>query len=218
MTRSGRFFWLLIVTMMASGCSVFQPSVEQRLQRMQQTSETSDFADSDGALQNQLNELKQLRQQYPDNPGLWLQSGRLALKSGDCYAATVAFKQALGLEADDADIFLGLGVCADYNNNHPQAQQYYRRGISRYPRHWQLQNNLAYSRLLQGKSQQALNDLLYLAQQYPYPAVRHNLAIAYAMQGQFDQAYQIEAELYGEQQAMNNQLAYRHFHQRETAP
>lgn len=204
--------WLLFSFVM-TGCSVFQPSVEQRLQRIQTTTGQDGTELSPQSIQQQLNELQQLRQEYPQDARIWLQSGRLSLKAGDCYGATVAFKQALGLEAEDADIFLGLGICADYADNHDDAQNYYRQGISRYPDSWPLQNNLAYSRLLQGNVQQAFKDLKYLANVYPFPAVKHNLAIAFAMQGEFDQAYKIDLELYGEQQAIKNQSAYRHLYQ-----
>lgn len=193
--------WLIACSLWLASCSMLQPSADSRLQRLDAAENLS--------LDERRQALQQLRSQHPEHPNVWLQSGVLALQAGDCDASVVAMKQALGLGQKDRRVYLGLGICADKELRHDEAQSYYRQGVVLHPDDWSLQNNLAYSRLLSGDVKSASRDLQSLASQYPYPAVRHNLALALAMQGQLEQAYDIEVELYGAEQASSNQQAYR---------
>lgn len=186
---------------MLSGCSVLSfSSVEDQLQAVR------DNIDSHPLQAEQ--DLKDLKQQYPKNSEVWLLSGQLAMAKQRCDQAEIAFKQAQRYGSSQEIIFLGLGICADKNSEHMNAENYYRQGIERFPYSWRLQNNLAYSRLLRGQVVTATTNLISLSENFNQAEIRHNLAIAYAMQGDFERAYEIERLLYDEKTALKNRKAY----------
>jgi len=114
---------------------------------------------------------------------------------------------------------MGLGICADKQQQHPQAQDFYQQGLVLDNDNTKLKNNLALSYLFSQQPSSAIKLLEPISKHAPTSAsttplsiIEHqrllsNLSLAYTMNKQFDQAYEIDKELHGEYTAHKNKLA-----------
>lgn len=199
--------FIVFIIISTSACS----SLQTRLSKIEALNESDPVAANE--------KIAELKKTNPDDADIWVSAGRIALRQQRCERAKIAFQYALNMGSTREDNYLGLGICADKNNNHDLAKKYYTQGISSHPESWQLHNNLAYSYLLSADINTAIKNLTELNIRHTQPSIRHNLAIAYAMKGEFDKAFDIEQELYSEKIARNNQIIYRNmWQQKNTRP
>lgn len=101
-----------------------------------------------------------------------------------------------------------LGVLFDMQGRHPEAQAAYRRGIELAPDYVALRSNFGLSLALTGSTEEAIAQLVPVASSPRSDArVRQNLAFAYAMAGNLENALQLCRRDLDERNAQR-QLAY----------
>jgi len=114
------------------------------------------------------------------------------------------------LQADSRDYrsLNALGVVLDMRGQHAAAQARYRQGIEVAPDYVPLRNNFALSLAISGNPQEAIAQLLPLANSRSADGrVRQNLAFSYAMAGDLENALQVSRKDLDEQSAQR-QLSY----------
>jgi cytochrome c-type biogenesis protein CcmH/NrfG len=210
-TEKPSFISLLFIIMALPGCSTF--SANQIPDQLDQLD--IQFTSSPTKARTQLNELKT---EFKEDARPWVTSGYWSLKEDDIPRANIAFRQAHRLDAKNIQALMGLGICSDKQQLHPQAQDFYQQGLVLDNDNIKLKNNLALSYIL---SQQPISAIRLLE-----PISKHsstsssttllsitehqrllsNLSLAYSMNKQFDKAYEIDKELHGEYTAHKNKL------------
>lgn len=116
----------------------------------------------------------------------------------------------IALQADPRDYraLNAMGVALDMQGRHADAQGKYRQGIELAPDYLALRSNLGLSLAISGQPMEAIAQLAPLATARGADArVRQNLALAYAMAGDLENALQISRQDLTEQSAQH-QLAY----------
>mgnify|MGYP001615951892 CR=1 FL=1 len=114
------------------------------------------------------------------------------------------------LQADSRDYrsLNAFGVVLDMQGRHADAQAKYRQGIEVAPDYLPLRNNLALSLAISGNPQEAIAQLLPIANSRGADGrVRQNLAFSYAMAGDLENALQVSRKDLDEQNAQR-QLSY----------
>ncbi|MDP2332516.1 MAG: tetratricopeptide repeat protein [Reyranella sp.] len=114
------------------------------------------------------------------------------------------------LQADSRDYrsLNALGVVLDMQGRHADAQAKYRQGIEVAPDYLPLRNNFGLSLAISGHPQEAIAQLAPLAaSRLADGRVRQNLAFAYAMAGDLENALQVSRKDLDEQSAQR-QLSY----------
>lgn len=115
--------------------------------------------------------------------------GRVALAEGDAGAAEARFRAALVAAPDDVTALNGLAVALDLSGRHGEAAPLYARALALDPTNRAVMANKALSQALAGDPRGAADTLDTLARgPVAPPQARHNLALAYAMDGRFDEA------------------------------
>ena len=117
------------------------------------------------------------------------------------------FETALAM-SENARVYNGLGVAHDMLGEHATAQAFYGTGLKLEPGNLTLRNNLGLSLAIQGRFRQAI-EILRQAAADPRAGTRHrlNLALAYGLAGQFDEAAEI-ARIDLDEEAVRRNLAY----------
>ena len=114
------------------------------------------------------------------------------------------------LQADSRDYrsLNALGVVLDMQGRHADAQARYRQGIEVAPDYLPLRNNFALSLAISGHPQEAITQLLPLANSRTADGrIRQNLAFSYAMAGDLENALQVSRKDLDEASAQR-QLSY----------
>lgn len=195
-------YLLMTLIMVISGCA------------SQSQYKASDLASLDDLFTEQPSVARQkmivFKQQNPENSDIWNISGFWSVKEKNYARAGIAFRKSLQLNPDNPRALLGLGICADAEQHHFQAQTLYRQGLNIAPDDISLKNNLALSLLFTGDTNEALTLLEKLAQKVT-PAeeseqpderrIWSNLILAYAMNDRYSDAENIAVRLYGKDQA-----------------
>lgn len=199
---------LITVIILSSGCSTFSTSIDQQLQQLD-----VEYRQSPSQARSQLQTLKN---DHLNDARPWIKSGFWSLQENNIERARIAFIQARRLDNDNPDVYMGLGLCADEQKNHPQAQEYYQQGIELDNTHLKLKNNLAVSYLLSKEVTKAIALLELITRELPANTrlsqtekdrLQANLSLAYSMNRQLEEAYKIDKELLGEPAAQRNRLA-----------
>jgi len=206
--KLGILLLILLATMMSTGCSTFSSGIDQQLIQLD-----IEYKQSPELARTQLKELKD---DHADDARPWIKSGYWSLKEQDIERAGIAFRQARRLDNNNVEIYMGLGICADSQKRHIQAQEYYKQGLKLESYNLKLKNNLALSYLLSQEIERAIsllestiNDLSNTSPLTPSEKdrLRANLSLAYAMNNNPQQAYNIDKQLLGEPTAQRNRLA-----------
>lgn len=114
----------------------------------------------------------------------------------------------LQADARDYRALNAMGVALDMQGRHADAQGKYRQGIELAPDYLALRSNLGLSLAISGHSQEAIAQLVPLAAARGADGrVRQNLAFAYAMAGDLENALQVSRQDLTEQSAQR-QLSY----------
>lgn len=123
----------------------------------------------------------------------------------------LAEKQLQSLLRDDAGDYRALnslGICFDMQGKHAEAQATYRKGIELAPEFLSLRSNLGLSLAISGQPRDAIAQLAPIATGRGADArVRQNLAFAYAMAGDLENALQTSRRDIDESNAQR-QLSY----------
>lgn len=114
---------------------------------------------------------------------------QVLLARHDYAGALAAFDRAIARGADGPAALIGSGIALDGLGRHADAQDRYRRILSREPLNAAARNNLGLSLALSGDFSESLAVLEPLAREASaLPRHRQNLALAYALAGQEDKA------------------------------
>lgn len=211
-TAKPSLFSLLLIIIALPGCSTF--SANQMPDQLDQLD--IQFTSSPDKARAELNELKT---EFKDDARPWVTSGYWSLKEDDITRANIAFRQAHRLDAKNIQALMGLGICSDKQQQHPQAQDFYQQGLVLDNDNIKLRNNLALSYILSQQPSSAIKLLEPISIRSPTSSsfvplsiteqqrLLSNLSLAYTMNKQFDRAYEIDKELHGEYTAHKNKLA-----------
>ena len=203
---------LLFISVALPGCSVFSANqIPDQLDRLD-----IQFTSSPDEARAELDELKT---EFKSDARPWVSSGYWSLKEGDVERAHIAFRHAHRLDAKNIKALMGLGICADKQQQHPQAQAFYQRGLVLDNDNIKLKNNLALSYIFSQQPKLAIKllepivnnraSVLSTATASPteLTRIRSNLSLAYTMNKQFRKAYEVDKELHGEYGAHKNSLS-----------
>jgi Flp pilus assembly protein TadD len=147
----------------------------------------------------------QILQHQPDNARAAERMGSFALRQGRLFIARDYYTRATELDPGLWSAWNGLGIVADEEGDHSQAQAYFLRGLALIPGHPRLLANLGWSLLLAGHYEAAerrLQESLVTAPDVT--TTRSNLALAIAMQGRYEDARRIYLTIYDDAVTANN--------------
>lgn len=117
------------------------------------------------------------------------------------------YKKMIHQYPDDPWALSGLAVCLDLDGQHGIAQGWYHKALEKDPRNVKIKSSLGLSLAISGNPQEAIDILLPLSQGSETNAnVRHNLAIAYALNGNKELARTTFANDLTPEQIENNML------------
>lgn len=120
--------------------------------------------------------------------------GKLYIDSGEYDKAGEAFQRGLITKPDDLDLGIGLAVAKDMRSQHAEAQAIYQRVMAQHPDAdlTNLRTDLAMSYLLSKQTARAIELLRSDAAKPNAPSVtRHNLALAYGLEGRDNEAREL---------------------------
>jgi len=130
----------------------------------------------------------------PNNVTVLRNLGRAYVGLGNAEKAEEAYEAALTVDPSDTRILSGLGVAYDLGGDHETAQRHYRAGLAISPLDIDLQNNLAYSLILDKNYAEAVAILEPIVNRpNATPRQRQNLAMAYGMLGREDDVRKVAA-------------------------
>lgn len=136
--------------------------------------------------------LKQGEKYHGDHRDLKLEIGKAYLAMNDPHNALKAYQVVLKEDHKMLRPLNGVAVAYDLLKNHEEAQKWYHEALSVEPHAHKTLSNLGLSYALGGKADLAINTLSPLVQStHTTMRDRHNLAIAYGMQGNIKKAIQI---------------------------
>jgi len=122
--------------------------------------------------------------------------------------AIAEFQKVLALDNKDYRAYNGLGVAHDASAQHSKAQEYYYAGLEIVPGDINLRSNLGLSLAFSGHNKGAIDVLRPLAQRAgASPRDRQNLALAYGLAGNVDQATKF-SRMDMDSQAVQRNLSY----------
>lgn len=100
--------------------------------------------------------------------------------------ARAALEEALAEEGSLWRARNGLGILADRDGHWSQAEAHYTKALEAAPGSATLHNNRGYSRLLQGRANEAIKDFeAALQANRDFPSARENIRLAYAWKGRY---------------------------------
>ncbi len=124
-------------------------------------------------------------------------SGNALIESGKEQEAIVVFDKIITLDPKNALAYNGKAVAFDHSGNHLAAQDLYQTALKLSPNSLAIKNNLAMSLILNKQIKQAIAILEPLSKKpgidkdQSGDTIRHNLALAYGISGQYDKATKI---------------------------
>jgi Flp pilus assembly protein TadD len=132
---------------------------------------------------------RQAVERHPRDAALAARAAQLELRAGDPTLAAATFQSAIGHGVGGTSALNGLGVARVQLGDLPGAEDAFRRAIGVAPGDYAARNNLALALVLQGRAGDAVPMLQSLANEPGVPGrVKHNLALAYAEQGDTQRA------------------------------
>jgi Flp pilus assembly protein TadD len=141
---------------------------------------------------------RQTVERHPQEAAIAVRAAQLELRCGDPALASATFQAALAHGATGTAALNGLGVARVQLDDLPGAEDAFRKAIAVAPGDYAARNNLALSLVLQRRADEAVPMLQSLANEPGVPdRVRHNLALAYAQQGDTHQAATVLSEIVG---------------------
>ena len=200
---------IIVLLSLVSGCSTLSTTnITQELQQLD-----SSYQQSPIHAREQLQEIKS---SHEKDARPWITSGQWSLKENDIARARIAFLQAKRLDVNNIDAYIGLGICADQQRQHPQAQMFYLQGLNIEHDNLKLKNNLAVSYLLSKQAKKAITILKPIATTInkhntelltEEKRLLSNLSLAYQMTGKPQLAYPLDKKLVGQVIAESNSQA-----------
>ena len=140
---------------------------------------------------------QQAVENHPDDMALALRAARVELRAGDAPLAAATFEHVLAHGGSVAALN-GLGVSRVQLHDMSGAEDAFRRAVALSPGDYASRNNLALALVLQGRAADAVPLLQSLADEPGIPGrVKHNLALAYAQQGDTAAAAEVLTNLVG---------------------
>jgi tetratricopeptide (TPR) repeat protein len=148
--------------------------------------------------------------------GLLRKNGKLLIESGRSQEAIAAYDKLIALEPQNALAYNGKAIAFDHSGNHLAAQDLYKQALSIDPGSLTIKNNLAMSLILNNQPQQAiaLLDPLVKTGGGSTPSakiMRHNLAMAYGISGQYGKATKLNLMDMSTKQAKENISFYKSY-------
>jgi Flp pilus assembly protein TadD len=136
---------------------------------------------------------RQVVDRAPRDAALVVRAAQLELRAGDPLTASAAF-QSVATHGGGTPALNGLGVSRAQLGDLSGAEDAFRRAVELSPGDYAARNNLALALVLQGRAAEAVPMLQSLADEPGVPGrVKHNLALAYARQGNTDRAASVLA-------------------------
>jgi len=133
--------------------------------------------------------VRQAVERMPADTKLAVGAAQLELRAGNAALAAATFQSVIKRGAGGAAALNGLGVARVQAADLPGAEEAFRRAVALAPGDYAARNNLALVLVLQGRAGDAVPMLKSLASEPGIPGrVKHNLALAYAQQGDTRQA------------------------------
>lgn len=149
------------------------------------------------------------------NAPLVVRAAQFELRAGDPELAARTFQQAAD-HGGGVAAFNGLGVARVQLGDLPGAEAAFRRAAAISPANYAARNNLALALVLQGRAKDAVPMLLSLADEPDIPSrVKHNLALAYAEQGDTARAAAVLADVVGGTAALQEATRFAALRQQE---
>lgn len=172
----------------------------------------SDSLQNLGAYDNSIQVMEKAHQKFPEDTKVLYQLGRAYINADRTRDAVHIMDMLIAMEPDKGTGYSAKGVAFDRAGNHFAAQEIYAMGLRVDPQSLALQNNMAMSFILDGRSKEAIDILEHLNKQYAdQPKIRHNLALAYGLTGQGKKAMELGLQDLTEQQARENLKFYAHY-------
>jgi Flp pilus assembly protein TadD len=151
-----------------------------------------------------------------DNPQVLAQLGYALIDMNEPRGAIAVFDKLMAIKNNYPDAYNGKAVAFDHTGNHAAAQELYRRALNLSPGAPHIQNNLSMSLILDGKSKEAIAFLEPLYEQDKNnKVIRHNLAMAYGINGQDKKSMELNLVDLSKDQAQENLIYYKEFARRQ---
>ena len=200
---------IIVLLSLVSGCSTLSTTnMTQELQQLDSAYQQSPI--------HAREQLQEIKSSHEKDARPWITSGQWSLKENDIARARIAFLQAKRLDVNNIDAYIGLGICADQQKQHPQAQTFYLQGLNIARDDLKLKNNLAVSYLLSKQVKKAITILKPIAATMnklntelltEEKRLLSNLSLAYQMTGKPQLAYPLDKKLVGQVIAESNSQA-----------
>lgn len=125
----------------------------------------------------------------PESPEILEELGKAYIAAYNADEGVRTYKRLHSLKPSSPWALNGMAICYDLQDNHSQAQECYEKALEKDPKNLKILANLGLSLALAGKTADSIT-LLTSHADGPEAStnVRHNLAIAYALDGQLDKA------------------------------
>jgi Flp pilus assembly protein TadD len=141
----------------------------------------------------------------PRESRLTSERGKLELARGKPEAALLFFASAIEQGAKDWQTFSASGIALDMLGRHGQARDRYTAALDLSPSNASVLNNLALSFALAGNIDRGIGILSHVAGEFGSSMqVRQNLALLYALRGDFSKAEDLARQDLGEDEALTN--------------
>lgn len=139
--------------------------------------------------------LDKMLEEDPSNEFLMKMRGKLSIFQNDPKKCLETYSILNKKYPQDGNVMNGLGICHDLIKDHHQAQIAYKKALVLSPNNFDIQSNYGLSLALAGKFSDSIEILSKLARQSKATLqIKHNLAVAYGLAGQKDQAKQLFSE------------------------
>jgi Flp pilus assembly protein TadD len=144
-------------------------------------------------------------------------NGNDLIESGKEQEAIAVFDKIIAIDPKNALAYNGKAVAFDHSGNHLAAQELYQTALKLSPNSAAIKNNLAMSLILNKQIKQAIAILEPLSKKpgldhdQSGDIIRHNLALAYGISGQYDKATKINRKDLSIKEAKENIEFYKNY-------
>lgn len=144
-------------------------------------------------------------------------NGNDLIESGKEQEAITVFDKIIAIDPKNALAYNGKAVAFDHTGNHLAAQDLYQTALKLSPNSLAIKNNLAMSLILNKQVKQAIAILEPLSKKpgidkdQSGDVIRHNLALAYGISGQYDKATKINRKDLSIKEAKENIEYYKNY-------